>query len=295
MHMILDFTVLRYAGSKHGRFVFCGDFHDNKKRKSPARQSDTMHRKYILHLHPTIQQLGRGLLLSLLVVLGTVGTAAAAAKSSSPHYGVSEVQFGSGSSLHECSDTYCAKTSAGDLTVGSGSSAHYSAQFGFNTTDVPLLEVIAENGTQDMGVLDTDRTGTATGIVKVRNYLSKGYVIQLAGPAPTQGAHNLNASSTPTTSQQGTEQFGINLVNNSTPDIGSDPDQVPSGNFSFGAAMPNYSQANKFMYHDGDIIAKSDSSTGETDYTISFIANVSSVTPAGRYNGTFSAVVVPTF
>lgn len=227
--------------------------------------------------------------------LGSVGTAAATTQSSSPHYMVTETQFGAGADLHDCSANYCAKTSVGDTTVGSGSSANYSARFGFNTSDVPLLEVMAIGGTQDMGVLDTGTTGTAVSTIKVRNYLSSGYVLQIAGASPDQGVHHLATPTTPTASQPGTEQFGINLWANNTPHIGATPVQVPSGTFSFGTVASNYAQADKFMYQDGDVVAQSPSSSGETDYTLSMIINISNVTAGGRYTGSFSAVAVPTF
>ena len=92
-------------------------------------------------------------LLRSVVVLGAILAMAplsqVAAEMASDKYMVDETQFGNGASLEDCSDNYCAKTSAGDLTAGSGSSANYSAQFGSNTTDEPLLEVITQAGNQD--------------------------------------------------------------------------------------------------------------------------------------------------
>lgn len=233
--------------------------------------------------------------LAVLLSIGFVGTATADT-SSSAHYKVEETQFGAGASLQQCSgDQYCAKTSVGDTTVGSTRSANYSAEAGFNTSDVPLLEVIAINESNDMGVLDTTKTGTALTEVKVRSYLSSGYVMEVTGDSPSQGSHNLDTLTTPTTSQQGQEQFGLNLAANSTPNIGADPVQVPSSAFSFGVVTANYNQANKFMYQSGDVVAQSASSTGETDYMISFIANITNVTAAGRYTSNLSAVVVATY
>jgi hypothetical protein len=234
------------------------------------------------------------LVLAALVSLGLVGVAVAD-QPSSAHYKVTETQFGAGSSLRECSDAYCAKTSAGDTVVGSSRSDNYAAEYGFNTSDVPVLEVIATVNSEDMGVLDTDRTGTAVSSVKVRSYLSSGYIIQVAGNAPDQGSHILSSPTTPQTSQQGHEQFGLNLAANDTPDVGADPVQVPSSQFSFGQVDSNYNQSDKFMYQDSDIVARSLASSGETDYTLSFIANVTNTTPAGRYLGNYSAVVVPMF
>lgn len=232
--------------------------------------------------------------LAVAICLGLTGTAVAET-SSSAHYMVNETQFGSGSSLQNCSQNYCAKTSAGDTTVGNASSANYSAQFGANTTDEPLLEIIVEGGDHDMGVLDSSHTGTAVSTIKIRNYLSGGYTLHITGAAPSQGTHSLTRLATPSTSHQGAEQFGINLANNTEPDIGADPLQVPDNTFSFGQVNSDYSQADLYTYDDGAAVAHSDKSSGETDYTISMLINVSNVTPGGRYSGTYSAVVVPVF
>ncbi len=217
-------------------------------------------------------------------------------ESSSTNYKVTETQIGGvGSSEDDCSGNYCAKISAGDLVVGSGKSANYNAQFGSNTTAEPLLEVITQAGTTDMGVLDTNVTGTATAYIKVRNYLSGGYIVQLTGSPPSQGRHALTALSTPSTSHQGAEQFGVNVVDNTSPNIGANPVQVPDSGFSFGTAATDYDTPDLFKYADGDIVAQSLSSSGQTEYTLSMIINVSAATPGGRYTGTFSAVVVPVY
>jgi hypothetical protein len=215
--------------------------------------------------------------------------------STSANYSVDQAQFGSGSQQNACSATYCADSSAGDTVVGSASSASYSAQFGSETSNVPLLEVITSGGIQDLGVLDTTHTGTAVMGIKVRSYLSAGYIIQLTGSAPTTGAHTLDSLTTPTSTHQGAEQFGVNLVANTTPAIGANPVQQPSSDFSSGTVTSDYANQNLFKYIDGDVVGGSDKSSGETDYTLSMILNVSNVTPGGRYNGVFSAVVVPLY
>jgi hypothetical protein len=226
--------------------------------------------------------------LAFALCLGMTGTAMADT-STSTHYMVNETQFGSGSSLHDCSQNYCAKTSAGDTAVGSARSDNYSAQFGANTTDEPLLEIIVEGGDHDMGVLDSDHTGTAVSTIKVRNYLTGGYTLHIAG------THSLNRLTTPSTSHQGAEQFGINLANNTAPDIGANPVQVPDSTFAFGQVNSDYNQADLYMYDDGAAVAHSDKSSGETDYTLSLIINVSNITPGGRYTGRYSAIVVSEF
>jgi hypothetical protein len=233
------------------------------------------------------------LVMGLMVPLLAVGQASA--DMSSTNYYVNEVQIGPGSSLHDCSTNYCAKTSVGDTVVGNGSSTNYSAQFGSNTSDEPMLEVSTENTDSDLGVLDVTTTATATATVKVRNYLSNGYTIQLMGTPLKMGTHTMEPMATQDVSTPGTEQFGINLVNNSSPDIGADPVQVPDSSFSYGAPYSGYDTPNQFMFNEGDIIAYSPTSSGETNYTISMIVNISNTTPGGAYKSSLSAVAVPIF
>lgn len=146
-----------------------------------------------------------------------------------------------------------------------------------------------------MGVLDDTHTGTATSTVEVRTVLSSGYVMQIAGASPSQGSHNLARLTSPSTSQPGTEQFGINMVANNTPAIGADPVDVPTGGTAGDVIPDNYLSPDHFMYTDGDIVAQSANGNSDTLYTLSMIINVSNVTPGGRYNGTYSAIVTPTF
>ncbi|MCA9327635.1 hypothetical protein KDA14_03855 [Candidatus Saccharibacteria bacterium] len=236
----------------------------------------------------------RMLLLAALIVVGGAGTALAQSSTSS-NYKVTETQFGSGSTQQQCSASYCTKTSIGDMGNGSSSSAGGSAQFGSITPDEPLLEVIIEPGVSFLGDLSSTQTATKTTIVKVRSYLSNGYFIQVTGDPPKYGNHTLSTPSSPTASQVGSEQFGINVVANSSPNVGANPVQVPSGQYSFGEAYTGYNTANLFKYNSGDTVARSTVASGQTEYTISMIVNISNLTPSGHYSGDFSAVVVPAY
>jgi hypothetical protein len=215
--------------------------------------------------------------------------------SSSSHYQVTQTQFTSGTSVQSCSGSYCAKVSVGDAAVGTAASVTNTAVFGSITNSDPLLEVIVEPGQSDLGTLTTEKTGTKTMTVKIRNYLSGGYVLQIVGDPPKYNGHMLSTSDTPVQSVPGTEQFGINAVANTNPTIGSNLVQVPDDKTSFGAVYDNYKSPNLFMFQSGDNVAHSVSSSGETDYTISVIVNISSATPAGHYSGDFSAVVIPVY
>lgn len=234
---------------------------------------------------------------------------------SSQHYQVNEYQFGNGSQSAEktCQDAkannrqYCAREALGATTVGHAASQNYQLYGGFNTANKPLLELVVNGGTYDLGILNASTTHSKTATFTVRNYLSNDYAVELAGKTPATSGYHLrpiqgrdHSNQSPTASQPGLEQFGINLADNSTPDIGAVPDNnLPAGqgntNFGYGYATSNYSSPDYYMFKSGDIIARSDKSSGTTKYTISIVANISNDTPAGYYGGTLDLIVIPKF
>jgi hypothetical protein len=219
------------------------------------------------------------------------------AQSSSTNYKVEESFFGIGGELDASSTNYKAKQAAGETVVGNSASTNYQFQGGFNTTDTPLLEFAVNGGTYDLGVLDYGSTGAVNASFTVRNYLSSGYVVRLNGTSPTDpvSGHTLAAMSAAASSSPGTEQFGVNLVDNGNPDVGSNPAQVPDSSFSFGTATAGYDTANMFKFVDGDVVALSPKSSGQTNYALSIIANIARETPAGQYGGHLQLQVIPTF
>lgn len=233
----------------------------------------------------------------LLAVLVTIasGSVAMAESSSSSHYKVTQTQFTSGTSVQSCSGSYCAKVSVGDAAVGDAASSANTAKFGSITNSDPLLEVIVSAGSSNLGTLTAETTATKTTTVKIRNYLSGGYVLQIVGDPPKFDGHSLATSSTPVQSIPGTEQFGINVAANTNPIVGANPVQVPDDKTSFGIATDDYKSPNLFMFRSGDNVAQSTKASGETDFTISMIVNISNGTPAGHYSGDFSAVVIPVY
>ena len=246
----------------------------------------------------------------LVGVLPLVGVGVAEATVySSTHYQVNQILFGSGGSLNPnfYSPGYSAQVSVGEVGVGNGKGSAYQAYSGFNTNDAPYLQFIVTSSSTSLGYLSTSSVATATGTFSVRDYLSQGYIVETASPPPASPTHTITALSTASLSAPGTEQFGMNLVINTSPAIGFNPVQNPSSVFSFGSVTagapgPNgasvatgYSTANYFKYHSGDIIADSNQSSGETDYTISYITNISSATAAGNYTFNQILIALPTY
>lgn len=234
------------------------------------------------------------MLLAVLLVGCCAGTAFATTSTSS-NYQATQMEFNAGGTLESCSGQYCAKASIGDVTGGDGASGNGSASFGPITNSDPLLEVVVETGKSDLGDLTTERTATKTMTVRIRNYLSGGYTLQIVGDPPKYGNHSLATPNTPTASKPGTEQFAINAADNSTPNVGAGPVQVPSNDLSFGQVEPAFGTPNLFKYTSGAVVGRSLTSSGRTDYTISMIVNISNRTPAGHYTGDYAAVVVPVY
>lgn len=237
----------------------------------------------------------------VLLCLGLLATPALAQESSSTNYKVNEYQFGSGGNVDNTSASFRANTSVGSLGVGRSSSANYALEGGFVTPSEPFLELFVNTSNVELGTLDTSVTATGTAVFWVRTYLSSNYVVQTMSPPPTsEGGAVIDAKGTLGVPIPGTEEFGINLVNNSSPDIGNDPLNVPDDSFADGEVVSGYNTPDQFKYNQGDVIARAAAdptkmAVGRTDYTISYIANISSITPAGSYVMVHDIVVTGTY
>lgn len=221
------------------------------------------------------------------------------AQTCSTDYQLNESYFGSGGAIGMaiCSTSYCTKQSLGELTIGDTSSADYQAQGGFNTDRQPSLTFIVNGTNTNIGTLSTGSATTTTGTFSVESYLASGYSVVTVSTPPQNNTYTIHNLSTPTASSPGTEQFGMNLVANTTgcgapTNFGANPNQVPSSAYSFGAAASGYNTCGLFKYNAGDTIASSSSSSGETDYTISYIYNISVLSPGGVYS--FNDILVAT-
>lgn len=237
------------------------------------------------------KKVGNGLVALLLLVPSPV----MAQSSSSSNYRVDQTFFGTGGETDLNSTNYSARGTAGELGIGETSSANYRAYAGFNTTDEPYLEFVVTGSNIDLGYLDPAQTSTATGTFYVRAWQASGYVVHTQSDPPTYnpGGHQIDPLPTQSGPAVGTEQFGINLVANTSPtSFGAAPVQVPDNTFSFGEADDDYDDANLFKYAKDDIIARSTRSTSVTIYTLSYIFNISEMTANGQY--AFNHVLVAT-
>lgn len=232
-------------------------------------------------------------ILALIVAVGGFAIAAPRAfaqTSTSPNYQMTESQFGNASSLESCSEEYCARVSIGDDAKASSAS---SAEFGKANYSEPMLEMIVESGPSDLGELSTERTGTKIMKVKIRNYESSGYLLQIVGTPPKYKDHTLHAPSNLVEPMPGTEQFAINVVANTIPqNIGENP-KKEDGADATSLVRPGYNTTNVYKYINGDTIAASRENSGGAEYTVTMIVNIANSTPAGKYSGDFAAVILP--
>ncbi len=234
-------------------------------------------------------------LITLTSLLIFIPVSVAAQSSSSPNYRVDQTIFGTGGDVDVNSPSYKARITIGELTIGNTASLNYQAYAGFNTTDEPYIELVVTGANIDLGYLDTATAKTATGTFYVRAWQASGYAVRTVSDPPTSsvGGSQITPLSSPTSSNAGTEQFGLNLVANTSPaTFGSDPQQSPDNTFSFGQAAVGYNTVNLYKYAKGDVIAESTKSTSVTIYTLAYIFNISNATRSGDY--TFRQTIVAT-
>jgi hypothetical protein len=232
----------------------------------------------------------------MLLTFGLSGGVLAQTLPSSTNYNLPESYIGPGGSLDSSSPSYRSNDTAGDVGIGTSSSANFQSQSGFNTTNEPTLSLIVNSSSVAFGSLSTSAATTGTATFRVLNYTSHGYSVYTVGNPPSNSGHTLAGITSTGPSQAGVEQYGINLRANSSPvALGAEPVQVPSTNFSFGGASTGYSTVNNYRYVAGERIAQADVSSGQTNYTISYIVNVSTDSPGGRYTGTQGLVIVGTY
>jgi hypothetical protein len=211
----------------------------------------------------------------------------------SPSYRFEEATVGAGGLVQSSSANYQGGNSLGDIAVGEAASANYQVGSPARNSDDPALTVRILTTASSLGNFSATSASTATASFSVSNYTAFGYVVQIAGSSPKNATHTIPALPTDTSSAVGTEQFGINLVANTSPSsVGANPAQDL---FGVGVADPDYATPNKYRFVNGDIIASAPKSSGVTTYTITYLVNVAPLTPGGQYKTDQSIIVTGTY
>lgn len=141
-----------------------------------------------------------------------------------------------------------------------------------------------------LGTLTPSSTGTGLSQMGVGTNGASGYAITVNGATLTSGANTITALAAQTASTTGTEQFGLNLRDNATPNIGADPDGAGSG-----TPTSNYNTVDQFRFVTTDSVASKASSESFRRFQVAYIANVDTATEAGTYTATMTYIATATF
>lgn len=229
---------------------------------------------------------------SVILVI-SVATTAMAQVQSSPNYRFDESTVGAGGLLQSSSPNFTGTGAFSDIGAGAATSDNFQFVAGSKTTPDPALSFVVASSVATFDEFSASSTQVATTTFSVSNYTSYGYVVQIHGNPPTQGTHSIDAMSASNTSQVGVEQFGINLVANTSPaSFGANPN---NGQFGYGSVMANYATPNNYRFVSGETIARATKNSGVTVYTISYIVNVAPLTPGGTYTTNQTLIVTGTY
>lgn len=156
-----------------------------------------------------------------------------------------------------------------------------------------LAEQVADNCLRtneinyaDMGLLSPTDTLIAQSQMAIGTNASGGFAITAHGAPMSAGTNVIDSPTRPTASQPGQNQFGINLVANTTPLVGNDPE----GEWANAVVSNDYAQANRYKFASGDIVAYSPNVSLMKKFTVSYVVNSSSDLRAGVYTTTINYV-----
>lgn len=117
-----------------------------------------------------------------------------------------------------------------------------------------------------------------------------GYSVSVHGNTMTSGNNLIPALGANDNSTVGTSQYGLNLRQNNSPTIGSNPQGSGTG-----VVAPGYNAANSFRFNSGETLSYSDLPTEFNRFTVSYLVNVSQAQLPGVYVTTMTYVAIADF
>src|SRR3990167_6067877 len=146
----------------------------------------------------------------------------------------------------------------------------------------------------DFGSFSTTATKFDDSVMAASTNGAYGYSITVNGATLTcttcNGTKTISALASQTASSTGSEQFGINLKNNATPDIGAEVTGTGTA-----TATANYGTVDQYRFVTADSVASVAGSTNANTFTASYIVNVAGTTEAGTYTATMTYIATATF
>lgn len=143
-----------------------------------------------------------------------------------------------------------------------------------------------ENFYTDMGDLSANQTLIAQSQMAVGTNASAGFVITANGAPLSAGTSVINSLPSPTESQRGTNQFGINLVANTAPSVGNDPE----GPWTNANPSASYGIPDRYKFVSGDVVAESPNVSLMRKFTVSYIVNSRDDIRPGVYTTTVTYI-----
>lgn len=146
-----------------------------------------------------------------------------------------------------------------------------------------------DSGLVNLGELSSTGPNVATSQFAGATNDYTGFYTNLFARTLTSGNRIIAPMSSASSSVPGTAQFGLNMRDNSSPNIGQDPSGAGDS-----VLMPDYNVPNQFILKDG-VVTSSTVSTEFNVFTVSYVANVPPDQPAGIYNTTLTYVATASF
>ena len=160
------------------------------------------------------------------------------------------------------------------------------------TVNVPIDELLTftlASSTSTLSSPTPSATGSGTSSMSISTNARSGYSITYNGVAPTDGVTALTGMAYGA-STINTKQFGLNLVSNTTPSVGTNV-----GGAGSGVAYGNYANTNNFKFLSGDKVASASAPSNTNTFTVSYIANMDGATSAGVYQTILNYVATANF
>lgn len=140
------------------------------------------------------------------------------------------------------------------------------------------------------GSLSASSTQSGLSQMGVGTNGGSGYAITVNGGTLTSGGNTISALAAQTAAIAGTEQFGLNLRDNTTPNVGADPDGSGTG-----TPTANYNTVDQYRFVTGDTIGSKGSADQFRRFQVSYIANIDTATEAGTYTAVMNYIATATF
>jgi hypothetical protein len=145
--------------------------------------------------------------------------------------------------------------------------------------------------TVNLGAGSTVATAKGTSVLGASTNGNGGYTISVNGSTLTSGSDTITALASGGVSTTNTKQFGLNLAGaNTTPVVGA----AKSGSGT-AAASTNYGTNNTFRFATGEPVATVAGPTNANTFTVSYIANIDGLTPAGVYASNLTYIATANF